>query len=213
MSQIVREKWEKLFQTIGVPIERLYEMSEEEFRTSCNFIRESGLDCPDDEPIPPENSRKPGRTISGQIRAQQNEEYERMQCEMLKKEEAREEKEAIKRREEEEAKSRQLQSKADKIQAAKDLGPEPANGVQICIVMPSSKRIIRKFDPTHLCDELFTYVTGQEEMFEDNDPIPFSLLVLNTVLEKGKTFSQAGIKGKTMVNVITNEDEDEEEED
>lgn len=208
MSRLERSKWERQFEEIGISLDQLYEMTEERFTQNCQFIRESGLDCPDDEPL---KKKKPGRTISGEIRDQQNEDYVRMQAEMTRKEEANARVEKRRKEIAEAKKKNQEDSKNGKLNAAKELGPEPANGVQICVVLPSGKRLIRKFDKTHLCDELFTLVTGQEEMFDDYDSIPYSLLVLNNPLKKGITFQDAGITSKTMVNVIEEEGEEEDE--
>ena len=209
MSQFERSKWEKLFTEVGIPLNDLYEMSPEEFHKKCQIIREMGFDCPGDDPI--SKKKSPGRTISGQIRDQQNEDYVRMQEEMKIKEKARANIEKRKREKEEEEKKNLEDTKNGKINAARELGAEPVDGVQVCIVLPSGKRLLRKFDRTHLCDELFTLVTGQEEMFDGYDSIPYSLLVLNKPLEKGVTFQAAGITGKTMVNVIEEEGEEEED--
>lgn len=213
MSREVREKWEVCFSQIGIDRRILFEMSNDEFNRNCDFIRESGLPCPPREEEPPHNSkRKPGRTDSGLIRDQQNEEYLRMQ-EQMKIKEKRKQIEQEQKKEQEAATQKSLEeSKNDKINAAKQLGQEPNNGVELLIKLPSGKSIKRKFDQTHLCDELFTFVTGQEEMFDGFDSIPYELMTLNKKIEKGKTFQDYGIRGKTMINVMEIDEEEEDDE-
>ncbi|OHT10712.1 hypothetical protein TRFO_19931 [Tritrichomonas foetus] len=183
------------------------ELQEQEYQGISNPINPPEQnDNPAPPPPPSYNNYMPSRTVSGQIRNEQNEEFIRAEFEMRQREEAnRRKQEENERRAREEAvaqKSRIEKNKSELKTALQNLGPEPANGVTICIVFPSGNRIMRKFDKTHLCDELFTFVSGQDELFDDDDgPIPYTLMQPGVPIERGKTFEEVGITRRSMVNV------------
>lgn len=212
----IRQQWVEAFSNIGFSPDEVYNMPQAEFENSCSFILSSGLPSPFDAPNstdkPTNNQRAlPKRKSSARIISLQNHEFEQIQREMLEKEASQK----LSAEKAEEARRKietlLLENKQKLINSAKALDPEPANGVPIAIRFPSGATMIRKFDPDHLCDELFTFVEGQEEMFfDDNDTVPFTLQIAGQTLSKGKSFKDSGMAKRTFVTVI---EEDIEEED
>ena len=167
-------------------------------------------------PAKPSNPGRalPGRTVSSQLRYQQNQEYEDAQREALEREfqeqqrlameksaqEAREKME----REQAAQQANQRQARRREMQErAKRLPPEPADGVQIAFNMPSKARIMRKFDKTRPCEDLFVFVEAADEMFDENDePREYVLAQGPSTLVREKTLEEQGITRRTLVNVV-----------
>jgi hypothetical protein len=87
---------------------------------------------------------------------------------------------------------------------------EPATGVQIAICFPDQRRVVRKFDPTQNADDVLAFVANQEQMFDTKmRPRVFSLVfgAGNSMLDTAKTLSEQGIKGRTMMRVVIEDDE------
>ena len=163
---------------------------------------------------PSHSGAPPNRTVSGAIRHQQNMEYEDCEREALKREfqeqqrlameksaqEAREKAEreqAAQQANQRQARRREMQEKA------KQLPPEPADGVQIAFNMPSKARIMRKFDKKRPCEDLFVFVEAADEMFDENDePKPYGLMNGITGLVREKSLEEQGIARRTLLNVV-----------
>ena len=156
----------------------------------------------------------PGRTVSGAIRSEQNQEYllaqeMAMQKEYeeqlrLAQEQADREAQAERSRNEAQTLAAQRRARRAELQAmAAQLPPEPADGVQVAFNMPSQARIMRKFDKKRPCDDLFVFVQSVDEMFDENDaPLEFALAQGPSQLERGKTLEEQGITRRTLVNVM-----------
>lgn len=163
--------------------------------------------------IPPQPPRRETQSKSGEIRSAQNEEYEMAQMLAVQKEiEEMERKEALeeqiriqKENEEKEKMERisKIEEKKELIMKLKDeVPPEPANGIQIAINLPS-KRFIRKFLVTSLCDELFNLLAAEDDFFdEDGTPKSFTLSQpMGGDIVRGKTFQDQGITKRSLLNV------------
>jgi hypothetical protein len=202
-------------------------MSDPDFMSVCHFVMESGLADMDaisaDQvrkavagPPPTQPIRVPVRaaSVSGEIRNAQNEEYERCEA-MARMAEIEAEKEAAQAEMRRQAAERQ-KLEAEKMREqeafnyrdslkkrAQNLPPEAADGIQIAIMMPSKKRIMRKFLKDQSCDDLFTLVDAEDEMFGESCGLrTYRLSQGPSFLEKGRTFEEQGILRRTMINVI-----------
>lgn len=164
-----------------------------------------------EEHKPPKRKNQP-HTVSGEIRNTQNEEYELAQILALQKEyeenerlerERREKEEAIRKEEEEKrAKLHKIQeTRLQIIAKCEAVAPEPANGIQIAVNLPS-KRFIRKFSPESLCDELFDLIAAEDDAFDDDgNPKSFILTIpMGPDLSRGKTFAEQGITRRSLLN-------------
>ena len=224
-SNPLRDPWAPIFKDMGIFGPDFYEMSDQQFQDQVQFLLETGIDPPnmDDSPTTPNNQgsgftydnddhhhypdNRPNRTVSGQIREEQNQEYIRVMNDMKRREmeenEKKEKEEKMRAIAEEQIKNKRERIYNEKKKMLLDLGNEPQNGVQICVQFPNGVRKSRKFDTSHLCDELFTFVAGQDELFDENkESIPFSLNQPGPPIEVGKTFQQIGITRRSLVNVV-----------
>ena len=83
-----------------------------------------------------------------------------------------------------------------------NLGPEPANGFQIAVQMRSGSRIIRKFTEDMLGKDVYSWISAQDEMFDDeSNPIDYELKNVSTVIEKEKTLAEQNIKKRILLTV------------
>lgn len=167
-----------------------------------------------EEAVAPPKRVLPKHTNSGTIRDEQNSEY--MKCQLMALEKERKEKEEAERqaREREERANREREEEAVRVmtgerlkdalkERVRNLGPEPAQGVQIAIQMPSKRRIMRKFAKESLSDDLFLIVQADDEMFDEQyNQLEFSLTQGTGPVVKGQTFEQQGITRRTLVNVM-----------
>lgn len=234
----IREAWIIPFQKIGISRDETVNMTEEEFQNRCEFALECGYlpEKFEEEKKTSNNfwskfknatTRKqkdhplPTRTPSSQIREDQNQEYiraekqakEQQEIENQRKELEQIEQNRIEQENIEKAKREAIlrQKTKDQIfKLAQELAEPSSNSVQIAIMMPSRKRIIRKFSKNSPADDVYIFTAAQEELFdEDSVPIQFELVLsYGGTLKKGKTLEDQGITTSTLFNVITL-DEDE----
>jgi len=87
------------------------------------------------------------------------------------------------------------------------LPPEPANGIQIAFSLPNRKRLLRKFEAFDLGSKLYTYIAGQDEMYNaQHNLLDYELkFALNKVVQKEFTLEEQGITNRTLINVIVND--------
>lgn len=163
------------------------------------------------------NRPLPPRTESGQIRHEQNSAYQRalnQQIEKQKQEQARIEKEQKEAEEAaaaaKQAKSKSFTSKAELQKRAKQLPPEPADGVRIGFHFYDGSKAVRKFSPDSYIRDLKTFVAAQDQMFkEDGTPYKFELKQgLGTTLDDNKKLKAQGITRSTMFNVDLLDDDE-----
>lgn len=81
------------------------------------------------------------------------------------------------------------------------LGKEPANGFVIAVMMPSGKRIMRKFTADQKGKDIITWVAANEEMFKGEEPIDFELKNVINDIEADKTLEEQRIKGRVMLQL------------
>ena len=137
------------------------------------------------------------------ITSEQNYEYEEA-CRIAEEQEIKEAQKLIEKKENEIFEKEINESNYEKIMHDyNSLPPEPEDGVQICFLMPSNKKIFRKFDINH-SNELFTFVSAQDELFDENKAsIPFKIhKTTGNSIEKNKTLAEQGIVKRTMLRII-----------
>ena len=144
------------------------------------------------------------------IRRNQDSEYHEAEREMDRRERAQrqkqkeEDKRAKARREEDErlAVVRSVMKSAV-VNLARGLGDEPEDGVPVAVNLPSRRRIVRKFSVESLGEDVYTWVAGEDEMFQDDlTPLKFELRrVLGQILERDKTLDEQKLQVKFLLNV------------
>ena len=85
------------------------------------------------------------------------------------------------------------------------LKPEPPTGTTIAAFI-HNERLMRKFDPNSLGQDVYTWVAGQTIDDPDDDKLFFDNFQLQIagfgILNPEQTLAEQGIKGRVMVNVI-----------
>lgn len=140
------------------------------------------------------------------IHDKQEDEYNRLLKEELEKqdEENRKHVESMKQNLEEHNKEvKATNAKREAFDKFQFLGPEPSNGIQLAFMMPSGKRLLRRFNVGDLADDVFTFIEGQEEMYTKDELNEYSIKYnINQQLNRGFTLSEQGIEKKTLLTVI-----------
>jgi hypothetical protein len=139
------------------------------------------------------------------LRQHQNAEFEQAENEARELQKM----EAIKQAKvQQELENDQIQRGAIQKRAAQ-IPEEPATGVQIAICFPDQKRVVRKFDADQNTEDVLAFVANHDQMF-DNKMRPRAFSVAfgagNAMLDPAKTLSEQGIRGRTMMRVIFDDD-------
>ena len=144
------------------------------------------------------------------IRDNQNDEYETLLQETIESLEKEYNEKLLQRKQDEENELKKNQEKEKKLleyekikEAAKRLPPEPKTGITIAVVLPNQKRIIRKFGPDELAQNIFTWASTEESLIKDDIyPKDFDLICpFSPPLDPAKTLSEQGIKRSVLFNV------------
>ena len=212
-----RKIWKKCFQEIGINEKEMLSMNEEEFITKCNFCFEAGIapDIPKPKPSnpPPKPRKNPisERTPSSIIRHDQDEEYRRAQ------EEERLRQIAERKAQEEEKvkpsvgpvkkgpiKPVRIITREEYKELARRLPPPPDKGILLAFTLPNSKRITRKFNDNTMGKDLFTFISGEDALFnEKNELLKFDIVLpVQGSLLKNQTLRDQNIENRMMLNVV-----------
>lgn len=141
----------------------------------------------------------PKRTISKEIRHEQDMELEACM------------KEVDIKREEEEERKRQEDAAAAKIvarrreieEAAAALPVEPSDGALVVVQMLDRSRIQRKFASSSLAKDIYAFVAAQASMFDEmGTAIEFNLIQGVVKLEGEKILSEQGVMKRTLLTVV-----------
>ncbi|OHT17311.1 hypothetical protein TRFO_12449 [Tritrichomonas foetus] len=88
------------------------------------------------------------------------------------------------------------------------LKPEPQNGTTVAIFM-HNERLMRKFDPNDLGESVYAWVAGQTIDDPDDEKLFFDNFQLQVPghgnLLPHQTLADQGIKGRVMMNIVTND--------
>ena len=136
-------------------------------------------------------------TLLKQTIESQNKEF----LEKKKREQLKEQEE--KRKNEE---KQNLQQQIEKIkEAAENLPPEPQNGISIAVVLPNQKRIMRKFNPEELAQDVYTWVAADDTLIKDETySTDFELVCpFSPALDKTQSLVAQGFKGRVLFTVQT----------
>lgn len=89
------------------------------------------------------------------------------------------------------------------IQQYQSLGPEPAVGVSLALVMPNGEKITRKFGKTSLGEQLYIWAASQQEMINSNKRINDIEIVAPTgeVLSLTSTLEQQNITVRSLLHL------------
>ena len=144
------------------------------------------------------------------IRENQDSEYHDAEREMERRERAKrrkqnEEDKREKARRDEADRLAEVRSVAKRaiLELARALGEEPEDGVPVAVNLPSTRRIVRKFAVESKGEDIYTWVAGEDEMFQDDMvPLKFDLrMVLGQMLERDKTLDEQKLQRKFLLNV------------
>ena len=93
-----------------------------------------------------------------------------------------------------------MNEKIEKIQLFK----EPNEGIQVAINLPNRKRITRKFNSFDLGENVFEFIEGQKELYNDKFIIPNYKLIydINKELKKNLTLDEQGINKRILINLV-----------
>ncbi|EAY12900.1 hypothetical protein TVAG_430650 [Trichomonas vaginalis G3] len=223
----LKELWTPKLLNAGYSIENIQAMDSSEFFTTCHILIQSGLE----PPLPPpcrekldkktrvalqcalfslhslmvdkrtqkleENRRKHKEKPQESEQTVQDKKYD----EILQQTQKDQEKESNK----EEEKRNQEQNRRNAIeQEYQKLGPEPEDGflIKIQYNQNSSKR---KFTAEQQTDDIYAWA-AHEFMILGN----FTLMFVSTKIQKGSTLNDAEITKNTMLSVVIDSEEEEE---
>ena len=148
--------------------------------------------------------------LNQQIRTDQNDEYDILIQQTIESHE-REKREKTLQQQLEEAEKIRMNQEKEKInqkiekikEMASKLPPEPETGIIIAVVLPNQKRITRKFDPKELGMDVFTWVSSDDSIINDETYVVGydlqSAFLPN--LDPEKSLSEQGIKGRVLFRV------------
>ena len=189
----------------GVTPKELVAMPIQEFQQKLNFI----LDQPPLVTTKPKPAKRD--TMSEAIKNDQDIEY----VQALSYEKAKEmeletqmrELEKLKREDEEKKKSAReqlVQQKNSILDLSKELPDEPEDGICIAVVLPNGKRVQRKFPPTSKGKIIYQWISGFEEMFENElTPIRYTLVqVLGVKVIEDETLQEQKMRNRVLLNVL-----------
>ena len=89
------------------------------------------------------------------------------------------------------------------LEAASQLPPEPEDGIALAVVLPSHKRVTRKFATTAKGADVVIWVASQEELLGECEPVKFVLRqAAGDVIIQDKTLDEQGITRRTLFNVV-----------
>lgn len=218
-----REQWVPAFQKeFGMSREQVMELSDMEFCNQRDYLELEGVK-PGPQPQTDEAAmEKMMITIlkkKAQIRRQQaanaqNLQPQRVQLTQaeqdlitehrtLQQEQNHEYEEVLRAAKEMELKKEKVDPKKAILEAASRLPPEPEDGVALAVVLPSHKRLARKFARTAKGEDVVTWVSAQEELLNLEDPVKFELRqAAGDIITKDKTLEEQGIVRRTLFNVV-----------
>jgi hypothetical protein len=217
------DRWEWIdgFKEINFSTIDVMKMNDEEFYSKCQYLTEIGL-----APISIYNSQfnesfpenitsnimneedQLNSTVSENnqnIRLQQNAEFEEalkeelMSNEMERMRKFREQQKAkIEKEEQEEQEIIRLNNKK-KASNIKNEGD-----IQVCFILPNQKRIMNKFYSNSNGEDLYCFVAGQDEMYNERGEIEEFILVhgLNQRIKQEFLLCEQDISGRIIVNVL-----------
>ncbi|KAH0786962.1 surface protein [Histomonas meleagridis] len=196
----------KFKQYFGLTPKQVASMPIQEFQQKLNFI----LDQPPIEKPKPKPKKRD--TASAVIKSNQDSEY----VEALSLEKAKEmelesqmrEIEKMKKEEDqkiEEEREQMVLQKSAILELARQIPEEPENGVCIAVVLPNGRRVQRKFSPSTKGEVIYQWVSGFEELFENElNPISFSLVqVLGVRVNEDETIEEQKMRNRVLLNVLT----------
>jgi ATPase subunit of ABC transporter with duplicated ATPase domains len=197
-------------------------MNEDEFASKCQFLSEAGFaplsfykqnsisnsqSCQSSSHyLNQENQTKSNYSNNNQnIRLEQDEEFEKalnndkLKSEMERMNEFRDRQQTRIKSEE---KEQNEETRSKNQQMALNIKNE--GDVQIAFVFPSRKRILNRFYSSSLGSDLYCFISGQDEMYDEEGHIKtFTLLHgLNEKVEHDFLLSEQNISGRIVVNVI-----------
>lgn len=100
--------------------------------------------------------------------------------------------------------SNSIQTKRENMEKLQLLPPEPADGVQMAILLPNNKKVMRKCNLNEDANAIYTIVEGQENMYEKDDSlIPYKIIFgINNELLRNVPLVDQGIKSRNMFKVL-----------
>lgn len=217
-----RWEWIDAFKNINHSTADVMKMNEDEFVSKCNFLSEAGFaplafykqnsisdsqSChASSQNLNQENHFNSDCSNNNQnIRFEQDEEFEKalkndkLNSEMERMNDFREQ-QNVRIKIEEKEQNEDIRSKnhhiASKIKNEGD--------VQVAFIFPSRKRILNKFYSNCLGDDLYKFVSGQDEMYDEEGRFKSFILLhgLNEKVEHDFLLSEQNISGRVAVNVI-----------
>jgi hypothetical protein len=145
---------------------------------------------------------RPGRKVESGLRQNQDVDYWRAE-QAASERSAREAAIRAEQQQKEQKTAADLKARHDAISArAAQVPPEPANGIQLAIVLPDRTRIMRKFSRDQSADDVAAFVANLKQLFDSKGrPIEFDLCCGMTPLDRNQTLEQQGITGRTLLTV------------
>ena len=221
MRKANREEWVPAFQRhLGLDHDQVMRLSETEFINQRDYLELEGIK-PGEQPKVDEEKMEQLvlQRLRRQAKANPNSrgraQAQRPQRRQLTEEQQRlvDEHVAVQREQDAEyqqvlaeARARENEVHEDPIEVrrrelrekAAQLPPEPADGIVLAVLLPTQKRITRKFDKSEKGENLKVWVAATEDIVKD-----FELqLPAGAVLDEEKTFDEQGIKNRSLFNVV-----------
>lgn len=218
-----REQWVPAFQKeFGMSREQVMELSDMEFCNQRDYLELEGVK-PGPQPQTDEAAMEKMMVAilkkKAQIRRQQAANAQNLQPQRrpltqaeqdlitehrnLQQEQNDEYEEVLRAAREMELKKEKVDPKKAILEAASRLPPEPEDGIALAVVLPSHKRLARKFSRTAKGEDVVTWVSAQEELLNLEDPLKFELRqAAGDIITKDKTLEEQGIIRRTLFNVV-----------
>lgn len=90
------------------------------------------------------------------------------------------------------------------LEKSKFLPDEPQEGILIAIVLPTNKRVTRKFLRTELADDVYTWIAVEQYINKNEDLPDFKLSTYNNqVLNAENSLESQGIGNRVLLRVVT----------
>jgi hypothetical protein len=212
-----RWEWIDAFKHINLSTIDVMKMSDQEFLSKCIYLTESGLALTSvynshfHESFPENNTNENHKFNSAvsknnqNIRLQQDEEFQKalhedqINCEMERMDEFREKQKARIEIEEQEQKEKIRSANKQKASKIKNEGD-----IQIAFILPNQKRILNRFYSHSLGEDLYSFVAGQDELYDEKGCFQHFTLVhgLNQIIRPEFLLCEQDLSGRVLVNAL-----------